>query len=196
MVNFEARVRLYLRGALLSYPADAASSSFAGDTIDSFWQRIRNVLDAHQGHLPPLLATHCECTLLCHHLDLHLDDIASAIPDGRTPYPYFGVSELSCFQCALYFQAYRACALGPSFRTRGSHAEVFACALPACSRGHDKADEGIKNEMGAQLEKFVGRLLAVEIDGRRKMSLSSVDSTGSTPPSDEEYVDVLKGIIY
>ncbi|KAJ7110393.1 hypothetical protein C8R44DRAFT_883550 [Mycena epipterygia] len=167
--------------------------------IDFFWHRIQKVVDANQGQLPPLLAAHCECTLLCHHLDLHLHDIASSTPEGRTPYPYFGVSKLSCFQCALYFQAYRACELGPSFQTRGSHAEVFACALPACDRDHDKADEAIGNEMGTQLENIIGQLLAVEINGWRKMSLSSVDSTGSSPnspPSDEEYVDVLKTTMY
>ncbi|KAJ7458220.1 hypothetical protein FB451DRAFT_1564045 [Mycena latifolia] len=198
MVNFETRVRSYLTGALLSYSTDAAGSSFAEGAIDFFWRRIQKVVDANQGQLPPLLAAHCECTLLCHHLDLHLHDIASSTPEGRTPYPYFGVSKLSCFQCALYFQAYRACELGPSFQTRGSHAEVFACALPACDRGHDKADEAIGNEMGAQLENIIGQLLAVEINGRRKMPLSSVDSAGSSPnsPPDEEYVDVLKTTMY
>ncbi|KAJ7120352.1 hypothetical protein C8R44DRAFT_787959, partial [Mycena epipterygia] len=197
MVNFETRVRSYLMGALLSYSTDAAGSSFAVGAIDFFWHRIQKVVDANQGQLPPLLAAHCECTLLCHHLNLHLHDIASSTPEGRTPYPYFGVSNLSCFQCALYFQAYRACELGPSFQTRGSHAEVFACALPACDRGHDKADEAIGNEMGAQLENIIGQLLAVEINGRRKMSLNSVDLTGSSPnspPSDEEYVDALKSM--
>ncbi|KAJ7252854.1 hypothetical protein C8J57DRAFT_1660942 [Mycena rebaudengoi] len=197
MVNFETRVRSYLTGALLSYSTDAAASSFAEGAIDFFWRRIQKVLDANQGQLPPLLAAHCECTLLCHHLDLHLHDIASSTPEGRTLYPYFGVSKLSCFQCALYFQAYGACELGPSFQTRGSHAEVFACALPACDRDHDKADEAIGNKMGAQLQKIIGQLLAVEINGRRKMSLSSVDSTGSSPnspPSDEEYVDVLQSM--
>jgi hypothetical protein len=197
MINFETRVRSYLTGALLSYSTDAAGSSFAEGAIDFFWHRIQKVVDANQGQLPPLLAAHCECTLLCHHLDLHLHDISTSTPEGQTPYPYFGVSKLSCFQCALYFQAYRACELGPSFQTRGSHAEVFACALPACDRGHDKADETIGNEMGAQLENIIGQLLAVEINGRRKISLSSIDSTGSSPnspPSDEEYVDVLKSM--
>ncbi|KAJ7265183.1 hypothetical protein C8J57DRAFT_1230207 [Mycena rebaudengoi] len=162
MVTFETRVWSYLTVALLSYSTDAAGSSFAEGAIDFFWHRIQKVVDANQ---------------------------------GRTPYPYFGVSKLSCFQCALYFQVYRACELRPSFQTRGSHVEVFACALPACDRGHDKADEAIGNEMGTQLENIIGQLLAVEINGRRKMSLSSVDSTGSSPnspPSDEEYVDVLK----
>ncbi|KAJ6577862.1 hypothetical protein B0H19DRAFT_1062431 [Mycena capillaripes] len=101
--------------------------------------------------------------------------------------------------CALYFQAYRACELGPSFQTRGSHAEVFACALPVCDRGHDKADGAIRNEMGAQLKNIIGQLLAMEINRQRKMSLSSVDSTGSSPnspPSDEEYVDALKATMY
>ncbi|KAJ7815312.1 hypothetical protein B0H14DRAFT_3878332 [Mycena olivaceomarginata] len=196
MANFGTRVRSYLTGALLSYSTDAAGSSFAEGAIDFFWHRIQKVVDTNHGQLPPLLAAHCECTLLRHHLDLHLRDIATSTPEGRTPYPYFGVSKLSCFQCALYFQAYRACELGPSFQTRGSHAEVFACALPACDRGHDKADEAIGDEMGAQLENIIGQLLAVEINGRRKISLSSIDSTGSSPPSDKEYVDVLKNTMY
>ncbi|KAJ7100245.1 hypothetical protein B0H15DRAFT_514098 [Mycena belliarum] len=105
MVNFETRVRSYLMGALRSYSSE--------DAIEFFWQRNQKTLDANQGQLPPLLTAHCESTLLSHHLDLQLHDIAS--PEGRTPYPYFGVSELSCFQCALYFQAYRACELGPTF---------------------------------------------------------------------------------
>jgi hypothetical protein len=51
--------------------------------------------------------------------------------------------------------------------------------------------------MGAQLENIIGQLLAVEINERRKMSLSSIDSTGSSPnspPSDEEYVDELRSM--
>ncbi|KAJ7147702.1 hypothetical protein C8R43DRAFT_1010463 [Mycena crocata] len=193
MVNLETRVRSYLTSAL---PTDAAGSSFATGAIDFFWHRIQKVVDANQGQLPPLLSAHSECTLLCHHLDLHLHDIASSTPEGRTPYPYFGVSKLSCFQCALYFQAYRVCGLGPPFQTRGSHAEVFACALPACDRGHDKAGEAIGNEMGAQLENIMGQLLAVEINRRRKTELNSTGSSPNSPPSDEEYVDALKTTMY
>ncbi|KAJ6576508.1 hypothetical protein DFH09DRAFT_1451847 [Mycena vulgaris] len=190
MVDFETRVRSYLRGALLSYSTDAADSLFAGDAIDFFWQRIQKVLDAHQGQLPPLLAAHCECILLSHHLDLDLHDIAST-PKGA-PYPYIGVSKLSCFQCTLYFQAYKACELGPSFQTRGSHGKIFACAVPAS--GRHKVDKAIGNEMGAQLEKIIGHILAVEINGRRKMT--STGSSPSSPPSDEEYVDVLTAEVY
>ncbi|KAF8195781.1 hypothetical protein K438DRAFT_1968280 [Mycena galopus ATCC 62051] len=195
VVNFEARVRSYLRDALFSFSPDATSSELVGKTIDFFWQRIQAALD-EQDYSPPLLAPHCECILLSHHLDLHLDDIASSTRPARTPYHYFGVSKLSCFECALYFQAYKACELGPSFQTCGSHTEVLPCALPASRRGHDKADEAIKSEMGVQLENIIGSLLAAKIERQRKMSQSSVDSTGSSPPSEEGYVDVLKATMY
>ncbi|KAJ7194552.1 hypothetical protein GGX14DRAFT_404594 [Mycena pura] len=59
------------------------------------------------------------------------------------------------------------------------------------------ADEAIRNEMGAQLKNIIGQLLSVQINNF-KMSLSSVDSTGpspNSPPSDEEYVDVLKASV-
>ncbi|KAJ7203232.1 hypothetical protein B0H12DRAFT_1162010 [Mycena haematopus] len=213
MDEFEARVRWYLRDALLSYLKDAASSSDAGSdrssspeapsssdrsdaekTIDSFWQRIKKFLDENQGRLPPLLNTHCECILLRHHLDQYLDDTASPPPERRTPYPYFGVSKLSCFQCALYFEAYRTCELGPSFQTRGSHTEVYPCVFPSSARGHDNADEVIKNKMGAQLTNIIGRLLAVEINRQRKISLSSVDSPDDSPPKPFFTVDELEGM--
>jgi hypothetical protein len=175
MVDFEGRVKSYLTGALLSYSKADGSSSDAGNAIDSFWQRIKSDLDAPKS-LPRLLAAHCESTLLRHHLDLYLEDMASPSTEKRTPYAYFGISKLSCFQCALYFEAHRACALGPSFHTRRSHTEVFACAPPASTRSYDQTDEVIENEMAAQLKKIIGQLLSEEL---AKQRMSSVDSTGS-----------------
>ncbi|KAJ7082116.1 hypothetical protein C8R44DRAFT_904999 [Mycena epipterygia] len=186
MVNFETRVRSYLTGALLSYSTDAAGSSFAEGAIEFFWHRIQNVVDANQGQLPPLLAiVNAPC---CATTSISIFTISRHRLRKDGPLIHTSVSLSS-----------RACELGPSFQTCGSHAEVFACALRACDRGHDKAAEAIGNEMGAQLENIIGQLLAVEINGRRKMTLSSVDSTGSSPnspPSDEEYVDMLKTTMY
>ncbi|KAJ6603051.1 hypothetical protein B0H10DRAFT_650911 [Mycena sp. CBHHK59/15] len=120
----------------------------------------------------------------------------SLTPEQRiafTPYPYIGVSKLSCFQCTLYFEAYKACGFEPAFQTCGSHTEVLACALPASSDGHDKTNEAIEKVMGAQLENIIGRLLVEEMNRQRKRSMSPVDSTGSSPkdspPQFEDYVE-------
>ncbi|KAJ7207859.1 hypothetical protein GGX14DRAFT_454590 [Mycena pura] len=194
MDNFETRVRSYLWAALLSYSPNSADDSFAQVTIDSFCDDIKKSLD-NEGLLPPLGVAHCECTLLCHHLDFHLRDKALSTPEGPKPYPYIGVSKPSCFQCALYFQAYEACKLGPSFRTRDSHAEVFPCDIPTCH--HSQEDEAIRNMMGIKLEETVGQLVSVARDGRRKESLSSVDSTGSSDyaPAARKFVDTKGGVL-
>ncbi|KAJ7240479.1 hypothetical protein C8J57DRAFT_1370931 [Mycena rebaudengoi] len=164
MSNFETRVRSYLEGALHSISPGDASNEYAGRAIDSYWQKIQTVLAANQGQLPALLEPHCECILLRHHLDLHLQVVASS-----TPYSYIGVSKLSCFQCALYFQAYNATGLGPPLQTRGSRTKVFACNLPACDRGRDNADAVIEKELATQLLKVFGRLLAADVEAQYNM---------------------------
>ncbi|KAJ7274356.1 hypothetical protein B0H12DRAFT_1319345 [Mycena haematopus] len=161
MAQFEERVRSYLMDALLSYSPDPGDRLSAPDVVDVCWYHIKNAVEKNQGQLPSLLTTHCECTLLCHHLD---ESLLPTSPERSAPYPFIGVSELSCFQCALYFQAYTACRLGPLLQTRGSHSEVFACAIPVCRS--DSANEAILKEMGARLKHIIGRLLAAEIDPR------------------------------
>ncbi|KAJ7261810.1 hypothetical protein B0H12DRAFT_337571 [Mycena haematopus] len=197
MLHFEERVRSYLMDALLSYSTDPYDRFSAPDAINGFWSDIQNSVAQNHGQLPSLLAPHCECTLLCHHLDSSLLPLpTSPLVERSTPYPFIGLSQLSCFQCALYFHAYTTCELGPHSQTRArgsqAHAEVFACAIPACSSA--SANEAILNEMGVKLKRLVGQLLAEEINARRKQSLlsSSVDSTGSgrrSPSDDEKYVD-------
>ncbi|KAJ7207869.1 hypothetical protein GGX14DRAFT_454622 [Mycena pura] len=179
-------VPLNVKG-LTSPSPELAAKKFAFESMDNFETR---------GLLPPLGVAHCECTLLCHHLDFYPRDKASSTPEGPKPYPYIGVSKPSCFQCALYFQAYEACKFGPSFRTRGSYAEVFPCDIPTCH--YSQEDEAIRNMMEIKLEKIVGQLVSVARDGRRKDSLSSVDSTGSSdyvPPVYIEFVDPRGGVL-
>ncbi|KAJ7222490.1 hypothetical protein GGX14DRAFT_663967 [Mycena pura] len=173
--KFETRVRSYLWAALLSYSPNSADDSCAQIAIDSFCDEIKESLD-NEGLLPPLGVAHCECTLLCHHLDFHLRDKASST---LMPYPYIGVSKPPCFQCALYFQAYEACKLGPSFRTRGSYAEVFPCEIPTCH--YSQEDEAIRNMMGIKLEKFVGQLVSVARDWQRKLRSIRLDPVPAFP---------------
>ncbi|KAK7063545.1 hypothetical protein R3P38DRAFT_2818995 [Favolaschia claudopus] len=153
-IDLETRVRLYLKSAIHSYSPAAANSSYTDQVIDEYWQRIQQV-----DRFPPPLGVHCECTLLRHHLN----------PHPPTPYPYIGVSRPPCFQCALYFQAYRACADGGRilFWTRvGPHGERRACALPTGgSHGpDDAAGERVVKEMGIQLAKVIGYVLTQRIE--------------------------------
>ncbi|KAJ6523339.1 hypothetical protein B0H19DRAFT_1276989 [Mycena capillaripes] len=166
--SFDARVRSYLTAASISYLTNAAPDEFR-DAIHFYMERINEEKDGKG--LPPLLAPHCECTLLRHHLDEHLGVTASST---GAPYAHIGVSKLSCFQCALYFQAYNACALGPPLYTRGCYAEVFPCAVPTGGRGRDQADDTIENEMGVQLMCIIGQVLAVKKGETRRSSLSPV----------------------
>ncbi|KAJ7679023.1 hypothetical protein DFH06DRAFT_1165468 [Mycena polygramma] len=177
--EFEVRVRSYLRGALLSASTEEATTPYAEEAVTDFFLLIQQFLNKHNGKLPNLLSPHCECLLLRHHLNHYLDDTSTSTPP-RIPYPYLGVSKLSCFQCTLYFQAYKACHLGPPFQTRGSHMEVFACALPKHPGAPDAADQAIETEMGSQLGTIVGALLVANVGERRKLSLSSVESVTSS----------------
>ncbi|KAJ6507924.1 hypothetical protein C8R47DRAFT_1100008 [Mycena vitilis] len=176
--EFEVRVLAYLRGALSSVSTKEATTSYAEEAVMDFFQLIQQSLTKHDGGLPKLLSPHCECILLRHHLNHFLDDSSTSTPP-RIPYPYLGVSKLSCFQCTLYFQAYKACQLGPPFQTRGCHMEVFACALPKHPGAPDAADQAIETEMGSQLRTIVGALLVADVGERRKLSLSSVESASS-----------------
>ncbi|KAJ7679022.1 hypothetical protein DFH06DRAFT_1165466 [Mycena polygramma] len=150
--GFENRVRCYLQSVLPS----SEEVADANDTIDELWQLIHKAVDENGGHLPALAAPHCQCTLLRYHIDRYLYDTEPVAP-ARTPYPYFGVSELSCFQCSLYFQAYNACHLSPPFETRGCHVQVLPFAIPACSSGRDEVDRYIDSVMGIQLKSIIGR---------------------------------------
>ncbi|KAK7063544.1 hypothetical protein R3P38DRAFT_2818990 [Favolaschia claudopus] len=160
----EARIRAYLASSLHADLTGAASSPHATDAINQVWERIQ--------HLPPPLPlhpAHCESVLLRHHLDNHIHNTAAS------PYPYFGISKPLCFQCALYFEAYQTCQLGPPFKHRGfpkvkgeTKIEVEACTVPICCRGYDVADKAIEEEMGARLEKIFGTLLADTIERLRK----------------------------
>ncbi|KAJ6507922.1 hypothetical protein C8R47DRAFT_62165 [Mycena vitilis] len=130
----KTRVLAYLQSALQS-PALAAQPE-AEETIQASWNLIFEALGKEkeqQGkqnrsepscHLPPPSAPHCECTLLRYHLNKLNNHLDAQGPSARTPYPYIGVSKLSCFQCALYFEAYNACQLGPPFQTRSSYTKV------------------------------------------------------------------------
>ncbi|KAF7336041.1 hypothetical protein MSAN_02317800 [Mycena sanguinolenta] len=181
MVDFEAHVRSYLRDALLSYSEDEGNSSFAVDAIDSLWSNIKTAVDVNQGQLMPLLAPHCECTLLCHHFDLLLQPNSLSPEESVAPYPYLGISNRSCFQCTLYFKAYTACELGPAFQTRGSHEQVSSCVVPVSNSPH--ANQAIADEMATQLKRIIGQLLAAQTDERYMMAMLSVDSTDSPPSS-------------
>ncbi|KAK7026238.1 hypothetical protein R3P38DRAFT_2948648 [Favolaschia claudopus] len=159
--DYETRVRAYLQSVLESYSPNDASSPHAEDTIAKFWQRIKEVVQPS-----PLVPAHCECTLLRHHLDLHIHNVAAP------PYPYFGVSKPLCFQCVLYFAAYKACELGPSFGTRlpNFFRSMKACAaLPVCDRGNDEADRAIERQMSIQLEKIFGELLQNRVAEQREL---------------------------
>ncbi|KAJ6507893.1 hypothetical protein C8R47DRAFT_1099897 [Mycena vitilis] len=186
--EFEVRVRAYLRGALLSVSTEEATTSYAEEAVTDFFQLIQQSLAKNDGRLPKLLSPHCECILLRHHLNHFLDDSSTSTPP-RIPYPYLGVSKMSCFQCTLYFHAYKACQLGPPFQTRGCHTKVFACALPKHPGAPDAADQAIETEMGSQLKTIVGALLVADVGERRKLSLSSVESVSSvSAPIREPYV--------
>ncbi|KAJ7198840.1 hypothetical protein GGX14DRAFT_401795 [Mycena pura] len=86
MDNFETRVRSYLWAALRSYSPNSADDSFAQFAIDSFYDDIKESLD-NKGLLPPLGVAHYS----------YLRDKASSTPEKPKPYPYIGVSKLSCF---------------------------------------------------------------------------------------------------
>ncbi|KAJ6486683.1 hypothetical protein C8R45DRAFT_995521 [Mycena sanguinolenta] len=172
MVDFEPRVRAYLKDALLSHSEDARNDPFAVDAIDSFWSNIKTAVDG-RGQLAPLLPPHCECALLCHHLDLSLEPITSSTEERGAPYPYLGVSNRSCFQCALYFKAYAACDLGPAFKTRSSHGRVSSCAVPVPT--NPLANPAIANDMAAQIKRIIGQLLAADTDQRCMLAMLTAD---------------------
>ncbi|KAJ7610897.1 hypothetical protein FB45DRAFT_1037784 [Roridomyces roridus] len=144
---FETRVRSYLRTALHSYAANAWENKHVLPAIDSAWKRIQ------RGNLPPFLSPHPEMTLLSHHLNLYLHPTTP----GLAPYPYFGLSDLSCFHCVLYFQAYRDSKVGPVFETRGSHDIVTPCGLPPID---NPAIQAIEKEMAAKIQRVFGQILA------------------------------------
>ncbi|KAJ7610898.1 hypothetical protein FB45DRAFT_1037785 [Roridomyces roridus] len=144
---FETRVRSYLRAALHSYAPHAWEDRYVALAIDSAWNRIQ------RGNLPPTLTPHPEMILLSHHLHIYLDPTTPAL----APYPYFGLSDLSCFHCTLYFQAYRDRKLGPAFETRGSHDMVMPCGLPPID---DPANQTIETEMAAEIQRVFGQILA------------------------------------
>ncbi|KAK7063543.1 hypothetical protein R3P38DRAFT_2674640 [Favolaschia claudopus] len=156
MLNFEPRIRSFLRHALHSYSPAAVGSPFADRAIDDIWQRIQKVDQSAS-----LQSVHSECALLHHHLNLGSHD-----RPAPTPYPYFGASKPSCFQCGLYFQAYRATTpSGPMFQMRtGSPGLLRTCTLPMSTRGPDEVDEVIWKEMGAQASKVVGFLVNKRIN--------------------------------
>jgi hypothetical protein len=105
MQEFNNHVKSYLLGVARqeSNPGDISDAeSKAGESaVEQFLAQIRQgatgASDAQIAslQLPSLQGIHCESALLRHHLEV-LDP---------APQSYFGVSKLSCVQCALYFEA-------------------------------------------------------------------------------------------
>ncbi|KAK7063541.1 hypothetical protein R3P38DRAFT_2493019 [Favolaschia claudopus] len=152
MEDLEIRVRSYLKSALFSIEGvSSAALKYLESTIDELWDRIQN--SASWQPQSPLLPIHSECLLLWHHHNLHLDSIASA-----APYSYIGVSKPPCFQCVIFFHAYRMCKLEPRVEIRRCDDDLYetesgVCALPS------QVDHALETEIGAQLEKIVGQLV-------------------------------------
>ncbi|KAJ3511366.1 hypothetical protein NLJ89_g4140 [Agrocybe chaxingu] len=131
---------------------------------------------------------HCECFLINHHHTLQ-----------DVPYPYIGVSKLSCLQCGLYIEAYQAYVKQqtsslPLFRTRGCRADVIPYLLPSASTAMDTF---IEEHIISAVKQVVGVILRSDAAEKRahwrKQSQSTAASSDSEDSGEYHFEGIIRG---
>ncbi|KZT10415.1 uncharacterized protein LAESUDRAFT_721784 [Laetiporus sulphureus 93-53] len=115
---------------------------------------------------------HCECTLLVYHTTTSTD-----LP----PHPYIGVSQLSCYPCYLFFEAYRqAVPKGVLWELKGTHGKIY----PGWVRPKGLSQEANEKVEQLMVKKLTERLRLSLAEAKKARTLSdSTDASGSSGAS-------------
>ncbi|CAA7267500.1 unnamed protein product [Cyclocybe aegerita] len=134
---------------------------------------------------------HCECFLINHHHTLQ-----------DVPYPYIGVSKLSCLQCGLYAEAYQKYVKQqtsslPLFRTRGCGADIVPYLLPSASTAMGTF---IEEHIISAIKQVVGVILRSDAAEKRahwrKLSQSSAASSDSQDSGEYHFEGNIRADIF